>query len=215
MSRPSDLSTPCSADSATPVSGRWISAIDLRITWFDSHFFTAISASSPRKWGACQRRTPPRTHHLALWAKNRREVDDFYREFPLKDQVPENQVPVTGRPADYTPGYFAVFFNDPYAGFHSELSHTPWWPSIPHYFAWINTLKSIWVQHPQWPAPPPLDSGFPSVEVAPRAGRPVSDSDISISCRVWAAICAACFPIGYWSATQKGYKHPLRQIVSF
>jgi hypothetical protein len=74
-------------------------------------------------------------HHIALWAKSRWEVDDFYEDFLLR-----HNVDVSDPPAEYpiyVPGYYAVFFNDPITGIHFELSHTPYFPSIPGYLRWI------------------------------------------------------------------------------
>jgi catechol 2,3-dioxygenase-like lactoylglutathione lyase family enzyme len=91
-------------------------------------------------------------HHVALWARTRKEVDDFYTRFLLK-----NRVNVTDPPAEYptySPGYYAVFFDDPITGIHFELSHTPMVPSLSSYFAWIRTLKGIWRAHPEWKMPP-------------------------------------------------------------
>ncbi|WP_127903240.1 VOC family protein [Solirhodobacter olei] len=62
-------------------------------------------------------------HHIALWARNRAEVDAFHTRFLLA-----NGLPVTDAPMEYSvyvPGYYAVFFNDPINGFHWELAHTP------------------------------------------------------------------------------------------
>jgi hypothetical protein len=42
-------------------------------------------------------------HHIALWARSRKEVDAFHRRFLLK-----NAIPVSDPPAEYTvyaPGY--------------------------------------------------------------------------------------------------------------
>lgn len=54
-------------------------------------------------------------HHIAIWAKNRREIDRFYNEFLLP-----HGVEITDSPCEYpiyAPGYYAVFFVDPaYAG---------------------------------------------------------------------------------------------------
>ncbi|MDX1804507.1 MAG: hypothetical protein R3292_10535 [Alcanivorax sp.] len=91
-------------------------------------------------------------HHIALWARNRQEVDTFYHEFLLP-----NQVEVTDPPAeypDYTPGYYAVFFNDPITGLHFELSHTPLIPSLTAYRRWLKALKNVWQNNPQWQQPP-------------------------------------------------------------
>ncbi len=66
-------------------------------------------------------------HHIALWAKNRREVDRFHAEFLLPEGIS-----VTDAPAEYSvyaPGYYAVFFDDPINGIHWELAHTPRIPS--------------------------------------------------------------------------------------
>lgn len=52
--------------------------------------------------------------HIALWARSRREVDRFYREF----LIPRG-TRVTDQPTEYphyTPGYYAVFFDDPING---------------------------------------------------------------------------------------------------
>lgn len=87
-------------------------------------------------------------HHLALWAKNRKEIDTFYREFLLK-----NEIEVTDLPSEYpayTPGYYAVFFNDPYTGIHFELAHTPLIPSIASILRWRKALKTEWKHHPEW-----------------------------------------------------------------
>ncbi|EXJ13437.1 VOC family protein [Imhoffiella purpurea] len=91
-------------------------------------------------------------HHIALWARNRREVDDFHRDFLLR-----NQVKVTEPPAEYpvyAPGYYAVFFDDPFTGIHFELSHTPTIPSLSDLRGWLGALKGEWKRHPEWKEPP-------------------------------------------------------------
>ena len=91
-------------------------------------------------------------HHIALWARNKKEVDNFYHEFLCKQAIE-----VTDPPAYYpvyTPGYYAVFFDDPITGIHFELSHTPWIPSIRQYLAWRKALKQEWKQHPEWQSAP-------------------------------------------------------------
>jgi hypothetical protein len=55
-------------------------------------------------------------NHIALWARSRAEVDRFHSEF----LVPRG-IPVTDLPKEYpvyTPGYYAVFFDDPINGIH-------------------------------------------------------------------------------------------------
>ena len=66
-------------------------------------------------------------NHIALWARSRREVDRFHREFLIK-----RDIPVTDEPKEYPqywPGYYAVFFDDPINGIHWELA---WVPKVPY-----------------------------------------------------------------------------------
>lgn len=65
-------------------------------------------------------------NHIALWARSRKEVDEFHREFLIK-----HDLDVTDAPKDYPqywPGYCAVFFDDPINGIHWELA---WVPKVP------------------------------------------------------------------------------------
>jgi catechol 2,3-dioxygenase-like lactoylglutathione lyase family enzyme len=102
-------------------------------------------------------------NHVALWAKNRREVDAFYAGF-LKPEglaVPD--------PPDwcweYAPDYYAVFFFDPY-GIRWELVHVPLLPSPVAIYKWWRTLSGIWKEHPEWKRHP-----FPeSLRKLPRRG---------------------------------------------
>lgn len=90
-------------------------------------------------------------NHIALWAHNRREVDDFHSEFLV-----EQGVTVTDKPQlhpTYTPGYYAVFFDDPISGIHWELAHTPRIPSPRAYWTWHQALKKIGSRHPEWQEP--------------------------------------------------------------
>ena len=91
-------------------------------------------------------------HHVALWARNRREVDVFYNDFLLPNNVPVTDVPTEY--SAYTPGYYAVFFDDPITGIHFELSHTPMIPSISAIRRWLGELKQVWRAHPEWEEPP-------------------------------------------------------------
>ena len=78
-------------------------------------------------------------HHIALWARNRREIDEFHAGF-LK---PEG-IAVTDAPAEYpvyAPGYYAVFFDDPINGIHWELAHTPRLPSPGQWRRFSRALK--------------------------------------------------------------------------
>lgn len=65
-------------------------------------------------------------NHIALWARSRKEVDHFHREF-----LTCQDVPITDGPKEYPqywPGYYAVFFDDPINGIHWELA---WLPKVP------------------------------------------------------------------------------------
>jgi catechol 2,3-dioxygenase-like lactoylglutathione lyase family enzyme len=57
-------------------------------------------------------------NHIALWARNRAEVDRFHREFLIG-----RGVHVTDESKEYPqywPGYYAVFFDDPIRGMHGS-----------------------------------------------------------------------------------------------
>ncbi len=78
----------------------------------------------------------------------RREIDDFHQNFLLA-----RAVTVTDKPQlhpTYTPGYYAVFFDDPISGIHWELAHTPRIPTPTAYWQWRRTLKQIGSKHPEW-----------------------------------------------------------------
>jgi catechol 2,3-dioxygenase-like lactoylglutathione lyase family enzyme len=71
-------------------------------------------------------------NHVALWARSRKEVDRFHRDF-----LTRREVPVTDEPKEYPqywPGYYAVFFDDPINGIHWELA---WLPKVP-------TPRAVW-----------------------------------------------------------------------
>lgn len=89
----------------------------------------------------------PGIHHVALWARRRREVDRFHRDF----LVPEG-IEVTDPPAEYAvyaPGYYAVFFLDP-TGIRWELAHIPLLPTPAQIARSWRAGKEIWRQHPEW-----------------------------------------------------------------
>ncbi|KEZ78174.1 VOC family protein [Salinisphaera hydrothermalis] len=134
----------------------WTLDIGYRSTYYMARFplFHSYIGIQPASGGTRlhARNHAPGIHHIALWAKNRREVDAFHNEFLL-----EQQVEVTEPPAEYpvyTPGYYAVFFDDPISGIHFELSHTPLLPSPAAWRRWRRALKTEWARHPQWTRPP-------------------------------------------------------------
>ncbi len=86
-------------------------------------------------------------HHIALWARNRREVDQFYSKFLLMEGVV-----VTDIPAEYpiyAPGYYAVFFVDP-SGIRWELAYTPRIPMPWDILKSLRLAKGLRKQHPEW-----------------------------------------------------------------
>jgi catechol 2,3-dioxygenase-like lactoylglutathione lyase family enzyme len=86
-------------------------------------------------------------HHVALWARSQREVDQFYREFLLKEEVV-----ITDAPAEYSqyaPGYYAVFFLDPSA-IRWELAYIPRLPMPWDLYKFFKTARELRKQHPEW-----------------------------------------------------------------
>ncbi len=134
----------------------WTLDIGYRSTYYMARFPFPHSyiGIQPAKTGAMLKPGDHATgiHHIALWAISRKEVDAFYERFLLK-----NNIQVTEPPADYptySPGYYAVFFNDPVTGIHWELAYTPLVPSLASYLKWVKTLKGIWKKHPEWKQSP-------------------------------------------------------------
>lgn len=87
-------------------------------------------------------------HHIALWARNRREVDHFYRDFLVR-----NDLPVTEAPEEYpvyAPGYYGVFYDDPINGIHWELAHIPTIPGWGEWRRFRKALKDQQAMHPEW-----------------------------------------------------------------
>ena len=86
-------------------------------------------------------------HHIAIWARNRREVDDFYNEFLLGENLT-----VTDPPAEYpvyAPGYYAVFFLDP-TGIRWELAAMPRLPRPRDILKTLRVARQLARQHPEW-----------------------------------------------------------------
>lgn len=85
-------------------------------------------------------------HHLALWAKRRKEVDAFYEDFLLPEGIT-----VTDPPAEYpyyVPGYYAVCFLDP-TGIRWELAFTPRLPGLKSILNTFGALKEMRPKYPQ------------------------------------------------------------------
>jgi catechol 2,3-dioxygenase-like lactoylglutathione lyase family enzyme len=133
----------------------WTLDLGYRSTYYMARFpfFHSYIGIQPAQTGDKLRHADHATgiHHVALWARSRKQVDDFHRDFLLK-----HKVPVSDAPAEYplyTPGYYAVFFDDPITGIHFELSHTPILPSPSRCVAWLRALKRAQREHPEWTAP--------------------------------------------------------------
>lgn len=88
-------------------------------------------------------------HHVALWAKSRREIDRFHKEFLLKNGVTVTEAPMEY--AWYAPGYYAVFFDDPISGIHWEVAYVPMVPSPRALWRWKRAMKqAVEENHPEW-----------------------------------------------------------------
>lgn len=124
--------------------------------WFP--FFHSYIGIQPAKSGGKLNPSDHATgiHHIALWAKSRDVIDDFYENFLLK-----NSVEVTEAPTEYpiySPNYYAVFFNDPITGIHFELACTPTLANIFGYFKWKRRLKAELGKRPGWQGDPIKES---------------------------------------------------------
>jgi len=86
-------------------------------------------------------------HHIALWARDRAEVDAFHTGFLAAEGLTPTEAPAE-YPV-YAPGYYAVFFDDPVTGIHWELAHTPRLPSLGQLRRWRAALKAEDARHPE------------------------------------------------------------------
>jgi catechol 2,3-dioxygenase-like lactoylglutathione lyase family enzyme len=130
----------------------WTLDIGYRSTYYIARFPFPHSyiGIQPAKSGGVLRQGDRATgiHHIALWARSKKEVDRFYEAFLLKKGVRVTDPPAF-YPA-YSPGYYAVFFDVPVTGFHWETAHTPLLPSLSSLLAWLKALKALWKEHPEW-----------------------------------------------------------------
>ncbi len=87
-------------------------------------------------------------NHIALWARSRKEIDRFHSEF-----LTPRSVPVVHPPQEYpeyTPGYYAVFFDDPINGIQWELARLPAMPSPAAAWRSWRALRAYRKANPQW-----------------------------------------------------------------
>jgi catechol 2,3-dioxygenase-like lactoylglutathione lyase family enzyme len=80
-------------------------------------------------------------NHIALWARGRKEIDRFHREFLIP-----RAIPVTDEPKEYPqywPGYYGVFFDDPINGIHWELAWVPHIPTPRQLWAFYRAIRGF------------------------------------------------------------------------
>jgi len=129
----------------------WTLDVGYRSTYYMARFpfFHSCIGIQPAKTGQELDHTEQATgiHHIAIWARNKNEVDKFYKEFLLKHKVmvtdPPNEYPI------YAPGYYAVFFVDQ-TGIRWELAHTPFIPMPWDIMKTLKVAKELRKQHPEW-----------------------------------------------------------------
>ncbi len=90
-------------------------------------------------------------HHVALWARNRAEIDAFHRDFLKAEGITASDPPQEY--SVYAPGYYAVFFDDPVNGIHWELAHLPRLPSPAALRRFRRAVKAEEAHHPEWDGP--------------------------------------------------------------
>jgi len=130
----------------------WTLDLGYRSTYYMARFPLPHSyiGIQPAQSGARQDHAarPVGLHHLALWARSRREIDQFSTGFLAAEAVT-----VTEPPAEYpiyAPGYYAVFFDDPINGFHWELAYMPRIPSPAAFLRFSRAMKAAKREHPEW-----------------------------------------------------------------
>ena len=130
----------------------WTLDIEYRSTYYMARFPVPHSyiGIQPAATGGKLRHTDQAVgiNHVALWARSRAEIDRFHDDF----LVP-NGVPVVYSPQEYpeyTPGYYAVFFDDPINGIQWELARLPTIPSPAAAWRSWRALRVYQRQHPEW-----------------------------------------------------------------
>jgi catechol 2,3-dioxygenase-like lactoylglutathione lyase family enzyme len=130
----------------------WTLDIEYRSTYYAARFPAAHSyiGIQPARTGQKLQHSDQAVgiNHVALWARNRTEVDRFHAEF-----LTTRGIPVTDPPNEYphyAPGYYAVFFDDPINGIHWELTHLPLIAAPGEYWRSYRALREIQSAHPEW-----------------------------------------------------------------
>ncbi len=136
----------------------WTLDVGYRSTYYVAlpHSYIGIQPAHPDNAGSLDYRAhTPGIHHIALWARSRREVDRFHSDFLVVEGLTVTDTPATY--AHYAPGYYAVFFLDP-NGIRWELAYTPRLPMPWHLYQWWRASSAIarelsrsrptWQRHP-------------------------------------------------------------------
>lgn len=138
----------------------WTLDIEYRSTYYMARFPFPHSyiGVQPAAAGTKLRHTDQSVgiNHIALWAKSRAEVDDFHKKFLVPRQVPVVYSP--REYPEYTPGYYAVFFDDPINGIQWELACLPALPSPTALWQSWRTLRGYRRVHPEWTHSPPREA---------------------------------------------------------
>lgn len=130
----------------------WTLDIEYRSTYYMARFPAPHSyiGIQPAATGEKLRHTDQAVgiNHVALWARNRAEIDRFHDDFLVPDQVPVVHSPCEY--PEYTPGYYAVFFDDPINGIQWELASLPTIPSPAAAWRSWRALRGYQREHPEW-----------------------------------------------------------------
>jgi catechol 2,3-dioxygenase-like lactoylglutathione lyase family enzyme len=130
----------------------WTLDIEYRSTYYMARFPAPHSyiGIQPAATGEKLRHTDQGVgiNHIALWARSRAEIDRFHDDFLV-----HNEIPVVYSPREYpeyTPGYYAVFFDDPINGIQWELARLPTIPSPAAAWRSWRALRGYQREHPEW-----------------------------------------------------------------
>lgn len=98
------------------------------VSWENAYMNIDMVAAAPEEKGVTFNRYRVGLHHLAFRAKNREDVDRFYR-FLVSEQITILDPPAVY--PQYAPTYYAVFFADP-DGMKLEFVHFPrgYWQEV-------------------------------------------------------------------------------------
>lgn len=138
----------------------WTLDIEYRSTYYMARFPAPHSyiGIQPAASGHKLRHTDQAVgiNHIALWGRNRAEINDFHDNFLVPNSVPVIYAPKEY--PEYTPGYYAVFFDDPVSGIQWELARLPAVPTPAAIWRSWRTLRRYRQAHPEWTRPLPREA---------------------------------------------------------